>query len=164
MVKARSSQHTASPSIRQDRTLRWFTASTTSGQMRDRRLQGSRGSRPAAAVSLRKATMIASSLDDSTVECGVFGPIGASLTKARLRHLAIVLWSSHSAPLKFLERSLRSLYRSSDGVRGRSTAVKYLAHNPSRNAGSAWLIPLRCLDQTPSVTYGKTFADRGSCP
>ena len=26
-----SSQHTTSPSIRQDRTLRWFTASTTSG-------------------------------------------------------------------------------------------------------------------------------------
>ena len=38
--------------------------------------------------------MIASSLDDSTVECGVFGPIGASLTKARLRHLATVLWFS----------------------------------------------------------------------
>src|SRR3954447_16099806 len=38
--------------------------------------------------------MIASSLHDSTVECGVFGPIGASLTKARLRHLATVLWFS----------------------------------------------------------------------
>ena len=37
---------------------------------------------------------VASSLDDSTVECGVFGPIGASLTKARLRHLATVLWFS----------------------------------------------------------------------
>src|SRR5207342_827042 len=35
-----------------------------------------------------------------------------------------------------------SLYRSSDGVRGRGAAVKYLAHNPSRNAGSVWLIPL----------------------
>ena len=74
--------------------------------------------------------MIASSLDDSTVECGVFGPIGASLTKARLRHLATVLWFS---PCRAA---------SSDGVRGRGAAVKYLAHNPSRNAGSAWLIPL----------------------
>src|SRR5262245_11049619 len=38
--------------------------------------------------------MIVSSSDDSTVERGVFGPIGASLTKARLRHLATVLWFS----------------------------------------------------------------------
>jgi len=31
VASPRSSQHTTSPSIRQDRTLRWFTASTTSG-------------------------------------------------------------------------------------------------------------------------------------
>jgi hypothetical protein len=29
-----SSQHTTSPSIRHDRTLRWFTASATSGYQR----------------------------------------------------------------------------------------------------------------------------------
>ncbi len=34
----RSSQHTTSPSIRQDRTLRWFTASTTSGKRPDQSL------------------------------------------------------------------------------------------------------------------------------
>ena len=64
------------------------------GQMRDRRLQGIEAVVSGSSVCLRKATMIASSLDDSTVECGVFGPIGASLTKARLRHLATVLWFS----------------------------------------------------------------------
>jgi hypothetical protein len=31
VANPRSSQHTTSPSIRQDRTLRWFTASATSG-------------------------------------------------------------------------------------------------------------------------------------
>src|SRR5215475_7942495 len=40
------------------------------------------------------------------------------------------------------ERSLRSLYLSSDGVRGRGATMKYLAHIASRNVGSAWLIPL----------------------
>jgi hypothetical protein len=38
---------------------------------------------------------------------------------------------------ELFERSLRSLYRSSDGVRGRGAAVKYLAHNASRNKESA---------------------------
>src|SRR3984957_4116831 len=42
---------------------------------------------------------------------------------------------------KLFERSLRSLYRSSDGVRGRGAAMKYLAHSASRNAGSVCLIP-----------------------
>jgi hypothetical protein len=38
--------------------------------------------------------MIASSSDDRTVERGVFGPIGASLTNRRLRHLETVFWFS----------------------------------------------------------------------
>jgi hypothetical protein len=42
---------------------------------------------------------------------------------------------------KLFERSLRSLYRSSDGVRGRGAAMKYLVHSASRNAGSVCLIP-----------------------
>jgi len=33
---------------------------------------------------------------------------------------------------QLLERSLRSLYRSSDGVRGRGAAVEYMAHSASR--------------------------------
>jgi hypothetical protein len=33
MAKPFSSQHTTSPSIRQDRTVRWFTASTISGKV-----------------------------------------------------------------------------------------------------------------------------------
>src|SRR4029077_7554703 len=37
---------------------------------------------------------------------------------------------------QLFERNLRSLYRSSDGVRGRGAAVKYLDHSPSRNEGS----------------------------
>ena len=37
---------------------------------------------------------------------------------------------------QIFERSLRSLYRSSDGVRGRGAAVKYLDHSPYRNEGS----------------------------
>jgi hypothetical protein len=36
--------------------------------------------------------MISSSSDDRTVERGAVGPIGASLTKARLRHFATVFW------------------------------------------------------------------------
>jgi hypothetical protein len=46
----------------------------------------------ASSVCLRKAITIASSSADSTVERGVFGPITASCTNARLRHLATVLW------------------------------------------------------------------------
>jgi hypothetical protein len=38
--------------------------------------------------------MIASSSDDKTVERSALGPIRASLTKARLRHLATVFWFS----------------------------------------------------------------------
>lgn len=38
---------------------------------------------------------------------------------------------------QFLERSFRSLYRGSDGLRGRGAAVTYLAHSASRNMGSA---------------------------
>src|SRR5262245_17969144 len=40
-----------------------------------------------------------------------------------------------------LDRSLRSLYSSSDGVRGLGTAVKNLSHRASRNVASTWLIP-----------------------
>ena len=35
IARPRSSQHTTSPSIRQDRTLKWFTASTMSGKPPD---------------------------------------------------------------------------------------------------------------------------------
>ena len=42
---------------------------------------------------------------------------------------------------ELLDRSLRSLYRSSDGVRGLGAAVKNLSHRASRNVASAWLIP-----------------------
>jgi len=62
--------------------------------MRDCRLQGIE------AVVQRQQCMLAegdddrSSSDDSTVQRGVFGPIGASWTKGRLRHLATVLWFS----------------------------------------------------------------------
>ena len=88
--------------------------------------------------------MIASSLHDSTVECGVFGPIGASLTKARLRHLATVLWFS---PYRgSLERRLE---RWSAGERGRGGAVTYLAHNPSRNAGISLADSPTLREQTP---------------
>ena len=34
-------------------------------------------------------------------------------------------------PAQLRDRSLRSLYRSSDGVRGRGASVEYLAHSPS---------------------------------
>src|SRR5664279_4475385 len=43
---------------------------------------------------------------------------------------------------EFFERSLRSLYCSSDCVRGRGAAVKYLSHSPSQNAGSDKLLSL----------------------
>src|SRR5215469_2065500 len=42
---------------------------------------------------------------------------------------------------ELLDRSLRSLYSSSDGVRGLGVAVKNLSHRASRNVASAWLIP-----------------------
>src|SRR5262249_19880312 len=42
---------------------------------------------------------------------------------------------------ELLDRSLRSLYSSSDGVRGLGAAVKNLSHRASRNVASAWLIP-----------------------
>src|SRR5262249_52476763 len=42
---------------------------------------------------------------------------------------------------ELLDRSLRSLYSSSDGVRGPGAAVKNLSHRASRNVASAWLIP-----------------------
>src|SRR5512135_1306620 len=41
------------------------------------------------------------------------------------------------APGELFDRSLRSLYRSSDDVRGLGAAVKYLSHRASRNVGSA---------------------------
>src|SRR5262245_43344837 len=53
----------------------------------------------------------------------------------------------HRFPIKIvaaselLDRSLRSLYSSSDGVRGLGAAVKNLSHRASRNVASAWLIP-----------------------
>src|SRR5262245_17024665 len=44
---------------------------------------------------------------------------------------------------ELLARSLRSLYSSSDGVRGLGAAVKNLSHRASRNVASAWLTPRR---------------------
>ena len=64
------------------------------GQVRNGRLQGIE------AVVERQQRMLAEGDDDSlflgdrTVERGAFGPMGTSLTKARLRHLATVLWFS----------------------------------------------------------------------
>jgi hypothetical protein len=49
--------------------------------------------------------MIASSSDDRTLERGVFGPIGASLTKARLRHLATVFWFNPNRVAKSLSEA-----------------------------------------------------------
>ena len=95
----------------------------------------------AASVCLRKATTIASSPGDRTVERGAFGPMGTSLTKARFAPLGDCLVVQPILCRKLFERSLRSLYRSSDGVRGRGAAMKYLAHSASRNAGSVCLIP-----------------------
>src|SRR5471030_294945 len=45
------------------------------------------------------------------------------------------------APGELFDRSLRSLYRSSDDVSGLGAAVKYLSHRASRNVGSDCLIP-----------------------
>jgi hypothetical protein len=59
-------------------------------QVRDRRLQGVEAVVQGQQGVLRKATTIASSSAVSTVERAVFGPILASCTKARLRHLATV--------------------------------------------------------------------------
>jgi hypothetical protein len=73
------------------------------------------------------------------------GSIGTLLTKARLRHFATVFWFN---PYRAAKSLSRSLYRSSDSVRGRGTAMKYLAHIASRNVGSAWLIPRTLWDQT----------------
>src|ERR1035437_5462344 len=42
---------------------------------------------------------------------------------------------------ELFDRSLRSLYRSSDDVSGLGAAVKYLSHRASRNVGSDCLIP-----------------------
>jgi hypothetical protein len=55
---------------------------------------------------------MASTSARSTVEWGAFGPIGASWMKARFFNSPVV------APGELFDRSLRSLYRSSDDVRG----------------------------------------------
>src|SRR6185312_10388558 len=65
----------------------------------------------------------------SVVDEGPFAPLGNRLV------VQPVLCG------KLFERSFRSLYRSSDGVRGRGATMKYLAHSASLNAGSACLIP-----------------------
>jgi hypothetical protein len=41
---------------------------------------------------LRKATIIASSSIDSTVDLGSFGPVGTSVTEVRYFHFATVFW------------------------------------------------------------------------
>ena len=46
--------------------------------------------------------MMSSSSDDRTVERGTVGPIGASLTKARLRDFVIVFWFNPYRAAKFL--------------------------------------------------------------
>ena len=69
------------------------------GEVRDRRLErgwagaGPRQSSSGSSVWRRNATAVASSSAERTVECGRFGPIGASSTVARLRHFATVLRS-----------------------------------------------------------------------
>ena len=59
---------------------------------------------------------------------------------SRLLHVEHIEPIGHSL-LKVTDRSLRSLYSSSDGVRGLCAAVKNLSHRASRNVASAWLIP-----------------------
>jgi hypothetical protein len=65
---------------------------------------------------------------------------------------------------KLFERSLRSLYRSSDGVRGRGAAMKYPAHSASRNAGSVCLIPSHSgTEHLSSVGASATATQRADC-
>jgi hypothetical protein len=51
-----------------------------------------------------------------------------ALALAPLRHRLRV---DPVSPAQLRDRSLRSLYRTSDGVRGRGASVEYLAHSPS---------------------------------
>ncbi|MBM2295085.1 hypothetical protein JQX09_24510 [Sulfitobacter pseudonitzschiae] len=81
----------------------------------------------------RNATIIASSASVRTVERGSLAPVFKSSTVARFRHFATVFGLIASfAQLR--ERSLRSLYCSSDGVRGRGAPVTNLSHNASFQA------------------------------
>src|SRR5262245_50942957 len=58
---------------------------------------------------------------------------------------------------ELLDRSLRSLYSSSDVVRGLGAAVKNLSHKASRNAASAWLIPRH----SGTAHLGRVLINRG---
>src|ERR1700691_4020856 len=69
---------------------------------------------------------------------------------------------------ELFERSLRSLYRRSDGVRGRGAAMEYLAHNSSRCAHSAKLSPphigTRHLAPGWSISTAHPFAEGPTAP
>ena len=77
------------------------------------------------------ATIVASSASDKTVDRGSFGPVFKSSTVWRLRHFATVFGLMPSLLAQLRERSLRSLYCSSDGVRGRGAPMTNLSHNAS---------------------------------
>lgn len=102
-------------------------------QVRSRRLKGVEAVVSGNRVCRRKATAIASCSAVSTVERGVVDELALAPLRERLGVQPVVG--------ELFERSLRSLYRSTDGVRGRGAAVEHLSHNASRKAGSAKLIP-----------------------
>src|SRR5437764_4134668 len=83
-------------------------------------------------VCRRKATTIASSSIDSTVELGCFGPVGRSATKLRLRHLAAVFGL---VPWRYGPQTLlTTLYRSTDCLCRNGAAMKNLAQSASLHA------------------------------
>jgi len=111
------------------------------GQVRNGRLQ------VIEAVVERQQGMLAEGDDDSLFlgrqHCRArsFRPHGTIVDEGPFAPLGDCLVVQPILCRKLFERSLRSLYRSSDGVFGRGSATKYLAHSASRNAGSVCLIP-----------------------
>src|SRR6478672_8994172 len=135
------------------------------GQFRNGRLQGIE------AVVERQQRMLAEGDDDSLFlgrqDCRArsFRPHGNVVDEGPFAPLGDCLVVQPILCRKLFERSLRSLYRSSDGVRGRGAAMKYLAHSASRNAGSVCLIPshsgtehLALLGLSGRVALGKMAA------
>lgn len=92
---------------------------------------GHRGSNPAAAtcaVGTERPSLPRASV--KTVDRGSFGPVFMSSTLSRFRHFAAVLsCTQFSAQLR--ERSLRSLYCCSSGIRGRGASMANLSHRAS---------------------------------
>ena len=72
---------------------------------------------------LRKATMIASSSNDRTVEWASFGPVGRSATEDRFFHFATVFWLKPIALGQRSQALLTILYRSTDRLCRRGAAV-----------------------------------------